>query len=214
MSPSARPCTKESFGARPPAEIKEMYSTTALRTNAKQKPTSLCYEYLAPLLLPVITAFRQAHELRMERVSATGRGRTGVGLSSIHDGGTIKRNGEKKEGGKGEKRGEAFQNPRFSFHLLLALREGGWDLAASERRKWWRNAKCKERKERVKKKVRRDSRFFFTDHVRAKKEAGIHQCLSRVRRADLRASVVVSQTRTAASIQTSKCRGENGGGGG
>ncbi len=56
--------------------------------------------------------------------------------------------------------------------------------------------------------------FFCTDHVRAKKEAGIHQCLSRVRRADLRASVVVSQTRTAASIQTSKCSGENGGGGG
>lgn len=118
--PPARPCTKESFGARPPAEIKEMYSTTALRTNAKQKPTSLCYEYLAPLLLPVITAFRQAHELRMERISAAGRGRTGVGLSSIHDGGTIKRNGEKKEGGGGEKRGEAFQNPRFSFHLLFS----------------------------------------------------------------------------------------------
>ncbi len=56
---------------------------------------------------------------------------------------------KKKRGGEGEKGGEAFQNPRFSFHLLLALREGGWDLAASERRKWWRNAKCKERKEGI-----------------------------------------------------------------
>ncbi len=61
---------------------------------------------------------------------------------------------EKKKRGEEEKReGRHSRIPDFPSICFLALREGGWDLAASERRKWWRNAKCKERKEGVKNKT-------------------------------------------------------------